>query len=112
GRPLAQPEVGPLHVESPPHPAPSPRPRDRPWPTAMEAVVSRSRSLLEQYGPQAIGFYSSGQLFLEEYYNPMFHDLFLARAGDEWFMGHVDTDGSVDCWASYGPNLAEAIRGL
>lgn len=41
-----------------------------------------------------------------------FHDLCLAEAGDEWFMGQIDTDGSVVCWASYGPDLAEAIRGL
>ncbi|MEU3604521.1 hypothetical protein AB0E83_03520 [Streptomyces sp. NPDC035033] len=41
-----------------------------------------------------------------------FRDLCLARAGDEWFMGQIDTDGSVICWASYGPDLAEAIRGL
>lgn len=41
-----------------------------------------------------------------------FHDLCLVRTGDEWFMGHIDSDGSVICWASYGPDLAEAIRGL
>jgi hypothetical protein len=41
-----------------------------------------------------------------------FHGLCLARAGGEWFMGQVDADGSVICWASYGPDLAEAIRGL
>ncbi|MEU6865417.1 hypothetical protein ABZ924_19450 [Streptomyces sp. NPDC046876] len=43
-----------------------------------------------------------------------FHDgdLCLARAGDDWFMGQLDLDGSVICWASYGPDLAEAIRGL
>lgn len=41
-----------------------------------------------------------------------FHDLCLARVDDEWFMGQTDADGSVICWASYGPDLAEAIRGL
>ncbi|MFD8599218.1 hypothetical protein ACFV1L_29855 [Kitasatospora sp. NPDC059646] len=41
-----------------------------------------------------------------------FHDLCLARVGDEWLMGHLDQDGSVICWASYGPDLAGAIRGL
>ncbi|MCQ0022538.1 hypothetical protein M4914_05955 [Streptomyces somaliensis DSM 40738] len=41
-----------------------------------------------------------------------FHDLCLARAGDEWFIGQIGPDGSVICWASYGPDLAEAIRGL
>ncbi|MFD4904752.1 hypothetical protein, partial [Kitasatospora purpeofusca] len=41
-----------------------------------------------------------------------FHGLCLARAGGEWFMGELDTDGSLICWASYGPDLAEAVRGL
>lgn len=43
---------------------------------------------------------------------PSFHDRCLARADDDWFMGQFDADGSVICWASYGPDLAEAIRGL
>lgn len=38
------------------------------WPTAMGRVVARSRELLERQGPGAIGFYTTGQLFLEEYY--------------------------------------------
>lgn len=38
------------------------------WDTAMNAIVARSRQLLEAQGPSAIGFYTSGQLFLEEYY--------------------------------------------
>ena len=38
------------------------------WDTAMGAIVERSRQLLEEKGPLAIGFYTSGQLFLEEYY--------------------------------------------
>ncbi|MFG2918095.1 hypothetical protein ACGF0D_35070 [Kitasatospora sp. NPDC048298] len=41
-----------------------------------------------------------------------FHDLCLARADDEWFMGQLDDDGSLICWVSYGSDLAEAIRGL
>ncbi|WP_405891111.1 hypothetical protein OG612_04360 [Streptomyces sp. NBC_01527] len=41
-----------------------------------------------------------------------FTGICLARAGGDWFMGEVDTDGSVICWASYGPDLGEAIRGL
>lgn len=41
-----------------------------------------------------------------------FTGICLVRAGDDWFMGDVDTDGSVICWASYGPDLGEAIRGL
>lgn len=38
------------------------------WDDAMGRIVERSRSLLDEHGPAAIGFYTSGQLFLEEYY--------------------------------------------
>lgn len=38
------------------------------WETAMSRVVERSKALLEDQGPSAIGFYTTGQLFAEEYY--------------------------------------------
>src|SRR3954453_1696317 len=38
------------------------------WDEAMEAIVARSRQLLDEVGPLSHGFYTSGQLFLEEYY--------------------------------------------
>ena len=38
------------------------------WDTAMSAVVKMSKQLLDDFGPSALGFYTSGQLFLEEYY--------------------------------------------
>jgi anaerobic selenocysteine-containing dehydrogenase len=38
------------------------------WDTAMGRIVERSRSLLEETGPLSHGFYTSGQLFSEEYY--------------------------------------------
>jgi anaerobic selenocysteine-containing dehydrogenase len=38
------------------------------WDTAMGAVVNRTRELLDSHGPSAISFYTTGQLFLEEYY--------------------------------------------
>jgi anaerobic selenocysteine-containing dehydrogenase len=38
------------------------------WDTAMDRVVSRTRELMEEQGPSAIGFYTTGQLFAEEYY--------------------------------------------
>ncbi len=41
-----------------------------------------------------------------------FHELCLVRDNGEWFMGQLDDDGSVICWASYGSDLAEAIRSL
>jgi ferredoxin-nitrate reductase len=38
------------------------------WDEAMGRVVERSKELLEEKGPLAFGFYTTGQLFLEEYY--------------------------------------------
>ena len=38
------------------------------WPTAMSRIVTRSKELLASKGPLSHGFYTSGQLFLEEYY--------------------------------------------
>src|SRR4051794_6700994 len=38
------------------------------WDEAMDLVVARTRELKERYGSGAIGFYNSGQLFLEDYY--------------------------------------------
>ena len=38
------------------------------WDTAMDAVVGTVRELLEEQGPSAIGFYTTGQLFIEDYY--------------------------------------------
>jgi anaerobic selenocysteine-containing dehydrogenase len=42
--------------------------REASWDEAMEMVVARSRELLESMGPLSMGFYTSGQLFSEEYY--------------------------------------------
>ncbi len=41
---------------------------DTDWDTAMDAVVRRSKDLLGGPGPSSFAFYTSGQLFLEEYY--------------------------------------------
>ncbi|WP_106814828.1 molybdopterin oxidoreductase family protein [Microbacterium timonense] len=38
------------------------------WDTAMSRIVERSSRLLQEKGPLSLGFYTSGQLFLEEYY--------------------------------------------
>ncbi|WP_223830476.1 molybdopterin oxidoreductase family protein [Nocardiopsis quinghaiensis] len=38
------------------------------WDTAMDMVVRRSKELLDEQGSSALGFYTTGQLFLEEYY--------------------------------------------
>src|SRR4051812_9852893 len=38
------------------------------WDEAMGLVVERSRQVLSERGPLGMGFYNSGQLFLEDYY--------------------------------------------
>ena len=38
------------------------------WDTAMGRIAERSRALVKKKGPLSHGFYTSGQLFLEEYY--------------------------------------------
>ena len=38
------------------------------WDTALKIVAQRFRAIVEQYGPQAVAFYGSGQLTTEEYY--------------------------------------------
>lgn len=38
------------------------------WDEAMGRIVARSKELLEEQGASALAFYTSGQLFLEEYY--------------------------------------------
>lgn len=38
------------------------------WDTAMDAVAGRTKDLLSERGPSSIAFYTTGQLFLEEYY--------------------------------------------
>ncbi len=37
------------------------------WDTAMERITDRTRELLADQGADALGFYTSGQLYLEEY---------------------------------------------
>lgn len=42
-----------------------------------------------------------------------FHGLCLVLDDGEWYMGDLAADGSITCWdVSYGPDLAEAVRGL
>jgi ferredoxin-nitrate reductase len=38
------------------------------WNEAMDLVVERTNEVRERYSASAIGFYTTGQLFLEEYY--------------------------------------------
>ncbi|MEU8137906.1 molybdopterin oxidoreductase family protein [Streptodolium elevatio] len=72
------------------------------WDTAMELVASRSRELVDDHGPGAIGFYTSGQLFLEEYYTLAV----LARAG----IGTNHLDGNTRlCTATAAEALKESF---
>lgn len=38
------------------------------WDTAMSRIVDHTQQLLEEQGPSALGFYTTGQLFAEEFY--------------------------------------------
>lgn len=42
-----------------------------------------------------------------------FHQLCLVKpvGDDDWYMGSLNDDGSVDCWSAYS-DLYEALRGL
>jgi anaerobic selenocysteine-containing dehydrogenase len=42
--------------------------RESTWDEAMSLVVERTRELLRTHGPLSLGFYTTGQLFQEEYY--------------------------------------------
>jgi ferredoxin-nitrate reductase len=57
------------------------------WNQAMELIVSRSKEIIEKHTSGAIGFYTSGQLFLEEYYALGV----IAKAG----LGTPHTDGNT-----------------
>ncbi|HEY7693960.1 MAG TPA: nitrate reductase [Gaiellaceae bacterium] len=57
------------------------------WDEAMELLVDRSRQVLAESGPLAFGFYTSGQLFAEEYHA----QTLIARAG----IGTPHLDGNT-----------------
>jgi ferredoxin-nitrate reductase len=72
------------------------------WDTAMDRVVERSRSLLSELGPLSHGFYTSGQLFLEEYYALCV----LGKAG----IGTPHMDGNTRlCTATAATSLKETF---
>ncbi|MFI9116080.1 molybdopterin oxidoreductase family protein [Streptomyces venezuelae] len=72
------------------------------WPTAMGRVVARSRELIDSQGPKSVAFYTSGQLFLEEYYTLAV----LARAG----IGTPHLDGNTRlCTATAAEALKESF---
>jgi anaerobic selenocysteine-containing dehydrogenase len=72
------------------------------WDTAMELVVARTRRQLDEKGPSSIGFYTSGQLFLEEYYTLAV----IGKAG----IGTPHMDGNTRlCTASAAAALKESF---
>jgi len=72
------------------------------WGTAMAAVADRARSVLDETGPSAVGFYTTGQLFLEDYYTLAV----LARGG----IGTNHLDGNTRlCTATAGQSLKETF---
>jgi anaerobic selenocysteine-containing dehydrogenase len=72
------------------------------WDTAMGAVAERARTLLEEKGPGSLGFYSTGQLFLEDYYTLAV----LARGG----LGTNHLDGNTRlCTATAAAALKESF---
>ncbi|SCD36492.1 Molybdopterin oxidoreductase [Streptomyces sp. di188] len=72
------------------------------WDTAMDRVVSRTRALLDDRGPGSVGFYTSGQLFLEEYYTLSV----LAHAGVR--TNHLDGNTRL-CTATAAEALKESF---
>jgi ferredoxin-nitrate reductase len=72
------------------------------WDEAMGRVVERSRGLLEEKGPLAFGFYTTGQLFLEEYYTLGV----IGKAG----LGTPHMDGNTRlCTATAGESLKQSF---
>jgi anaerobic selenocysteine-containing dehydrogenase len=72
------------------------------WDEALDLVAARTRTTLDEHGPGAIGFYTSGQLFLEEYYTLAV----LARGG----IGTAHLDGNTRlCTATASEALKETF---
>jgi anaerobic selenocysteine-containing dehydrogenase len=72
------------------------------WNTAMDTIVRRSQDLLAEAGPLSHGFYTSGQLFLEEYYTLGV----IGKAG----IGTPHMDGNTRlCTATAGAALKETF---
>ena len=72
------------------------------WTTAMGSIVEVSRRALDEKGPLSHGFYTSGQLFLEEYYTLSV----LGKAG----LGTPQMDGNTRlCTATSGSAFMESF---
>src|SRR5215212_9253845 len=72
------------------------------WDEAFARIIERSKELLEKKGPLAFGFYTTGQLFLEEYYTLGV----IGKAG----LGTPHMDGNTRlCTATAGQALKESF---
>ncbi|HZC72566.1 MAG TPA: nitrate reductase [Jatrophihabitans sp.] len=72
------------------------------WDTALDLVVDRTQQLMSSDGPGSIGFYTTGQLFLEDYYTLAT----IARAG----IGTNHLDGNTRlCTATAAEALKESF---
>ncbi len=72
------------------------------WDEAFERIVGESKRLLEEKGPLSLGFYTTGQLFLEEYYTLGV----IGKAG----LGTPHMDGNTRlCTATSGQALKETF---
>ncbi|MGN6609621.1 MAG: molybdopterin oxidoreductase family protein [Jatrophihabitans sp.] len=72
------------------------------WDTAIGMVADRTKQLLADHGPGSIGFYTTGQLFAEEYWTLTT----IARAG----IGTHHLDGNTRlCTATAGEALKETF---
>ncbi|BGP48863.1 hypothetical protein JCM10450v2_004742 [Rhodotorula kratochvilovae] len=72
------------------------------WDEALSLMVKKSKELIEHYTPHSIAFYTSGQLFLEEY-----HTLALiGKAG----LGTLHMDGNTRlCTATAAASMRESF---
>ncbi len=76
--------------------------REVSWDEAMDAIVARSKDLIEECTSGSIAFYSSGQLFLEEYYTLTL----IGKAG----LGTIHMDGNTRlCTATAAASLRESF---
>src|SRR4051812_25278559 len=72
------------------------------WDEAMGRIAAESRRILREKGPLGIGFYTSGQLFLEEYYTLAV----IGKAG----LGTPHMDGNTRlCTATAGESMKESF---
>ena len=76
--------------------------REASWDEAMDLIVKKTREIKDQYTADAIAFYSTGQLFLEEYYTLAV----ILKAG----LGTDQTDGNTRlCTATAAASLRETF---